>query len=90
MRLKLRNIALLIVALMLTGCATLGQRESSVQLPNGEIVTVRCPHDGKVEFKQGETQIKVDLQGKPGPIDSLVALMSLGFARMFTATEVVK
>ena len=73
--------ALVLLALILPGCATLGQRESSVTLPSGEVYMVRCQHDATLEFKQGETAIKVNNQGKSGPIDSLISLLTLGIVR---------
>ena len=73
---------------MLTGCATLGQRESSVRLPSGEVYKVMCMHDATVKFKQGDVLLEVNNQGKPGPVDSLIAVLTLGLIR--TPIEVAK
>ena len=73
---------------MLTGCATLGQRESSVRLPSGEVYKVMCMHDATVKFKQGGVLLEVNNQGKPGPLDSLIAVLTLGLIR--TPIEVAK
>jgi len=72
--------------LALTGCASLGQRESSVTLPAGDVYKVRCQSDGALKYRNGEVSIEVDNRGRQGLFESVFGTMALGFAR---APEVI-
>ena len=54
---------------MLAGCATWGERESTVRLPSGEIYRVNCQQDGQVHFKKGDLELTVDNRGRPGVME---------------------
>ena len=60
--------ALVLLALLLPGCAGLGGRTSSVTLPNGHKIEIRCQSDGVVDFAQGDIKVKVDNRGPLGQV----------------------
>lgn len=78
---RLRNINLLLMALLiLTGCATLGSRESRVVLPSGEQYKFYVQHDGQLEFQLGDMKAKVNNQGRASLIEQVVTAPVAGVA----------
>lgn len=69
-----------LVLLLLTGCSMIAQ-ETSVTLPGGEVYRVRCQHDARVEFQQGDTRVMVDNRGQPSVMRDLLNVVTLGLVK---------
>ena len=68
------------VTATLAGCATWGERESTVRLPSGEIYRVNCQQDGQVHFKKGDLELTVDNRGRPGIMEQALGATLLSSA----------
>lgn len=76
--------ALILLALLLPGCVSLGSRKSSVTDPDGKVYTVMCQSDGVVDFTKGDVKIKVDNRGPLGQV------LAAGTAALGKSHELVK
>ena len=73
------RLALLAASLLaLAGCASWGNRESTVTLPTGEIYRLDCQQDAQVHFKRGDLDITVDNRGRPGFLEQALGASLLG------------
>jgi len=80
----MKRFSFILVAMLIPGCVGLGSRESSVTLPDGRIIRVRCQSDGVVDFTQGDIKVKVDNRGPLG------AVWAAGVASLGKVYETVK
>jgi len=72
-------IRLLLLSLLLSGCATMGVRESSVlNKTTGEEWIVRLQHDGNLDFQKGEVKIKVDNRGRASLLEQALQAPLVG------------
>ena len=73
-----RNIFILLFLAQLTGCASWGNRESRVILPNGDTYRVYAQYDGAILYRSGDVQISIDNRGRPTMIEQAITAPMLG------------
>lgn len=73
----MKYLAVLIIPLI-SGCTTMGARESKVTGPDGKVYSVMCQSDGLMEYKDEKVQIKVDNRGRPGFLEQVFGTIVLG------------
>jgi len=72
------RILLLFFTLFLTSCASWGNRESRVILPNGDTYRIYAQYDGAILYQQGGVKISIDNRGRPTMIEQAITAPMLG------------
>lgn len=67
-----------ILLLLLSGCASWGNRESRVILPNGDTYRVYAQYDGAITYQQGDVKIAIDNRGRPTMIEQAITAPLVG------------
>ena len=76
----MKPLPILIICLTLTGCSTLGSRQSNITLPSGETYVINSQHDAKFEFQDYKVKISVDNRGNRSLFDNLTEAVPTGIA----------
>ena len=63
---------------MLTGCASWGNRESRVVLPNGDVYSIYAQYDGAISYRNGDVSISIDNRGRPTMIEQAISAPLVG------------
>jgi len=79
---------LLLLIPLISGCVTLGARESKVIGPDGKTYSVMCQSDGLMEYKDEAVQIKVDNRGRPGFLEQVFGTIVVGITG--ASTDAIK
>ena len=68
----------LILLFCTTSCASWGNRESKVILPNGDTYRVYAQYDGAILYRNGDVQISIDNRGRPTMIEQALTAPLVG------------
>ncbi len=73
----MRAFIIILMVVVMAGCAGLGQTVSTMTMPNGDIYTVASKSDALVEFSQGDVKMTVDNRGRPSMLEKVISLLFL-------------
>lgn len=67
----MKKISLCMIALFFLGCTT----TTTIELPEGDMVTVRSKNGSLVRVSRAETKIEVDNRGRASFLEQLISMM---------------
>ena len=79
----MKNLSLCLMAIFFLGCSTI----TTIELPEGDMVTVRSRNGSLVKVSRAGTEIEVDKRGRASFLEQVISMMVVNTDLITKAVE---